>query len=336
MAVKGAYSLSICIPSYNREKFLPDLLASIVKQYDERVEIVICDNGSTDGTQLLVQKWQECYPRIIYERFPRNIGPDRCFLRSVELASSPFCWLMGDDDIIEEGGLLTVLRALEDTLTGISVNRIAYDYTLQQRWQEPSKKLRQDYLFTKASTCFLSLFTLFGFLSGQVIQRKKWLAVVAEEDVSLYYNAYVLVYIIGRMIQKDPCWLYLHTPCVGWRSGNDSFAQELGRYKRFTLDVIGYDSIVRALFKAQPDLCRQVMQQVCAIHFLGHVRDLKFHPGGKNHIFQGITLCFPRLYCYPIFWSQLLPVLLFPRWAAKMLRFFLRMFRSPFLFVKKE
>src|SRR3989338_3800276 len=247
--------LSICIPSYNRAKFLPDLLQSIVSQYTEQVEVVICDNGSIDETKEVVLSWQRKYPRIFYKKLQENIGPDRCFLHSVELASGLFCWLMGDDAIIETGGIARVLRALSSDITGITVHRAAYDVLLQKRWIEQSS-MTQDYNFTKAKDCFTQLFSLFGFLSAQIVHKEKWQAVVIEEDVSPYFNAYILIYIIGRMIQKDPNWHYIHTPCVGWRSGNDSFAKELGRYGRFILDVTGYTSIAKGLFSTQKDLYR--------------------------------------------------------------------------------
>ena len=312
--------LSICIPSYNRGKFLPDLLSSIVAQYDERVEIVICDNGSQDYTEALVRSWMDRYPRIVYERFEKNVGPDRCFLRSVEMASGSFCWLMGDDDIIEPGALNRVLEALKEDLTGITVNRAAYDVHLKKRWMEPSKKRDDDRLFLDAEECFSSLFVLFGFLSAQIVKRSAWLAIAEKEEVSSYFNAYVLIYIIGRMIQEEPRWLYMHTPSVGWRSGNDSFAKELGRYKRFELDVIGYGSIAKGLFSKQNTVYKKIMKEVCSTHLLGHVRDLKFKEGYPPFVFKGILLCLPKLYNISAFWVKVLPALLIPGCLLRTMR----------------
>lgn len=312
--------LSICIPSYNRAHCLPDLLHSIVKQYDERVEIVICDNGSWDATEEVVHQWQKEYPRITYERFIKNVGPDRCFLKSVEMGSGTFCWLMGDDDIIEPGGLNKVLDSLDVSLTGITVNRAAYDLSLQKRWMEPSQGRDQDRLFQEADSCFSSLFVLFGFLSAQIVKRSLWLSVVEEEDVSLYFNAYVLIYIIGRMIQKDPRWLYIHTPCVGWRSDNDSFAQQLGSQGRFALDVIGYSAITKGLFKNQKKLEMRIMNRVCSLHFLGHLRKIKLSSQRDISMRKTLSFCFTHLIKIPSFWYKLLPALLIPRKVLLSLR----------------
>jgi len=306
--------LSICIPTYNRCAFLPDLLSSIVSQYDERVEIVICDNGSTDLTQDVVKDWQKKYPRIVYEKFPQNVGPDRCFLKSVEMASSTFCWLMGDDDIIEEGALNKVLGYLDQSIIGITVNRKAYDSLLEKQWKEPTIGPQSDQKFTNSKECLKALFPLFGFLSAQIIRRQSWLEVIKEEDVSRYYNAYVLIYIIGRMIQKDPRWVYLHTPCVGWRSDNDSFAKQLGMLGRFILDIQGYTTIIEGLCKQDYWLRLYLREKICSIHFFAHVKKIKLHSSGA------FFLCFKHLKALPSFWYKILPILITPRRLLLLLR----------------
>ncbi|HCY21253.1 TPA: hypothetical protein DIC40_05395 [Patescibacteria group bacterium] len=66
--------LSICIPTYNREPYLKQLLDSIVSQkaFSETndVEIVIDDGPSKDNTQQLVKDYQNKYPGKI--RYFRN------------------------------------------------------------------------------------------------------------------------------------------------------------------------------------------------------------------------------------------------------------------------
>ena len=49
------YLLSICIPTYNREKNLKEMLDSI--KFYSNVEIVVCDDGSTDNTNQLVNNF---------------------------------------------------------------------------------------------------------------------------------------------------------------------------------------------------------------------------------------------------------------------------------------
>ena len=67
--------LSICIPTYNREKCLQQCLDSIVNQkaFNANIEIVISDNASSDNTDELVKKYQEKYTNISYKKNKENL-----------------------------------------------------------------------------------------------------------------------------------------------------------------------------------------------------------------------------------------------------------------------
>jgi abequosyltransferase len=326
------FLLSICIPTYNRAGFLPATLQSILSQYQDDVQIVICDNGSCDQTDGVVKEFQKRYLHIEYFRFEKNVGPDRCFLKTVELASGKYCWLLGDDDILEPGALgliLDKIKAYPD-LCGLTVHRNAYNATLQSRFQEPDLVGgRQDILFEDAKLCLERLFLLFGFLSAQIVKREEWLSVTHEEDVTPYFTAYVLIYVIGRMIQKRPRWLYVSTPCVGWRSGNDSFAKELGRYKRFELDVIGYHRIVTGLCEGCPRSLKTILNKVCKVHLFSHICDIKLNYPVENLVGMSWQACFPRFKNISSFWYKLLPVILTPRFLLIRLRRIYHIFKKP-------
>lgn len=53
--------VSIIIPTYNRQDHLPKLIKSYTKQTYEPIEIIICDDNSTDGTQMTTRALQLAY-----------------------------------------------------------------------------------------------------------------------------------------------------------------------------------------------------------------------------------------------------------------------------------
>ena len=59
--------LSICIPTYNRAEYLVGALENIISDpaFDERVEIVISDNASTDDTENVVGYFIKLYSNIL-------------------------------------------------------------------------------------------------------------------------------------------------------------------------------------------------------------------------------------------------------------------------------
>lgn len=73
--------LSICIPTYNRAKLLQQLLESLVAlpvvANDNRIEIVVSDNASTDDTQRIASEFASRFPaKIKYFRNAQNVFDD--------------------------------------------------------------------------------------------------------------------------------------------------------------------------------------------------------------------------------------------------------------------
>src|SRR5690554_325352 len=66
--------LSICVPTYNRKCLLEELVASILAQNDLNVELVIVDDGSTDGTQKYIEELQKNSPIKIKYEWQNNSG----------------------------------------------------------------------------------------------------------------------------------------------------------------------------------------------------------------------------------------------------------------------
>lgn len=108
--------LSICIPTYNRGELLWSALDSLVGQITQlggKVELVVSDNCSTDDTARIVDQMQAQCP-IRYYKNDRNVGAIRNILNLVEnLASGEFCWLLGDDELVRDGGVRQIVEALK-------------------------------------------------------------------------------------------------------------------------------------------------------------------------------------------------------------------------------
>ncbi len=106
--------LSIAIPTYNRNRFLQELLDSLLPQISPEmpIELIISDNCSTDETEAAVRDLMKKGHSINYLRNGVNIGPDANFLRCFEAASGSYVWILGDDDILLEGIISKLLYLL--------------------------------------------------------------------------------------------------------------------------------------------------------------------------------------------------------------------------------
>ena len=73
--------ISVIMPVYNSEKYLPMALESVLKQTLKEIEIICVDDGSTDHSLQLLEKYKQCDSRIIllkqknsYAGIARNYG----------------------------------------------------------------------------------------------------------------------------------------------------------------------------------------------------------------------------------------------------------------------
>jgi glycosyltransferase involved in cell wall biosynthesis len=94
-------TVSIILPTYNREKFLPEAFAAIAGQTFTDWELIVVDDGSTDGTRELVPRLTDKFSqpvRYIYQENQgaygaRNTGLDHASGRYVAFYDSDDLWL---------------------------------------------------------------------------------------------------------------------------------------------------------------------------------------------------------------------------------------------------
>ena len=324
------YKLSVCIPTYNRGEFIGQTIQSIIDAAEgiDSIEIAISDNSSTDNTREVIEHYRKKFPNITYFCWDKNMGADRNFLKVVEVASGEYCWLMGSDDRAEKNSISLIMTALEQygKLSGITLNVRAYDPKLvSEIFSRPPTKNINDVLYNSNEKCFSELGHYFGYISAQVVNRKLWQDVVKENNVEEYFNAYVHVYVIAKMLEKNANWLYINTKCVGWRSGNDSFLSD-GRLRRLAIDVFGYEKIARDVYGKNSLPYNELLKIVCSVHTWYAVLGAKVNSEPIWFYRKAFKMCFDTYKQYPIFWLKTFPLFLIPSWLMLKIRVIYRKF----------
>ena len=82
------YQLSICIPTFNRGKFIEQTLKSIIPQLNHNVEIIIFDGASSGNTIDVVPNTCKDMSQVRYFRQEKNGGIDLDMASSVEMSSA--------------------------------------------------------------------------------------------------------------------------------------------------------------------------------------------------------------------------------------------------------
>lgn len=91
---------SICVPTYNRKHTLMRLIDSIEKQTYRNFELIIIDDGSTDGTEAYIRKEIEVREFIIKYAWQPNGGRHRALNRMHELTEGELIIVFDSDDIL--------------------------------------------------------------------------------------------------------------------------------------------------------------------------------------------------------------------------------------------
>jgi glycosyltransferase involved in cell wall biosynthesis len=106
--------VSIGMPVHNESTYIDAALTALRGQDYPRIEIIVCDNASTDGTLAICRRHAAADSRIRIEVSQHNLGVTANFRRAFELASGEyFMWASGHDtwapDLVAE--CVALLRA---------------------------------------------------------------------------------------------------------------------------------------------------------------------------------------------------------------------------------
>lgn len=92
--------VSVLIPCFNGEKFVREAVESALKQTHSEIEVIVVDDGSTDGSVRILEKLQaEFGERFQFEARP-NRGANAARNRAFELSRGEFIQFLDADDVI--------------------------------------------------------------------------------------------------------------------------------------------------------------------------------------------------------------------------------------------
>lgn len=111
VAVSGSPKVSLCIPAFQAERYLQATIDSVLAQTYPDLEIVIVDNGSSDGTQDIVAGI--CDERVRVIRNPATLSMVDIFNLAVGLCQGEFVKLVCADDILEPDCVAAQVEVLE-------------------------------------------------------------------------------------------------------------------------------------------------------------------------------------------------------------------------------
>ena len=125
--------ISVIIPVYNAGKYLEKCLESITHQTYENIEIIIVNDGSTDGSKNLCEKYAQKDNRIILIN-TENRGAGRARNTGLEVAKGEYISFIDSDDYICNDyyeRLYNMIKATESDIAMGRYQRISEHNTMQ-------------------------------------------------------------------------------------------------------------------------------------------------------------------------------------------------------------
>ncbi|AXE30467.1 hypothetical protein DK842_11510 [Chromobacterium phragmitis] len=101
--------VSIIIPTFNRRDCLPDALDSVFGQANVKVECIVVDDGSSDGTVPYIRERYEACELVVIEK-PSRSGPQASRNLGMAAARGEFITFLDSDDYFEPGTLAERVR----------------------------------------------------------------------------------------------------------------------------------------------------------------------------------------------------------------------------------
>jgi glycosyltransferase involved in cell wall biosynthesis len=103
--------VSVVIPAFNAELHIGEALASIREQTLREVEVIVVDDGSTDGTIAEIKKFERDLDLVVLRQ--ANAGPAAARNAGIRRARSRYCAFLDADDVMLQERLAEQVAALD-------------------------------------------------------------------------------------------------------------------------------------------------------------------------------------------------------------------------------
>ncbi len=174
-------TISVIIPIYNAEPFLPACLDSVQAQTHRELEIILVNDGSTDGSGAICDRYAagDARIRVIHQE---NGGVSRARNRGLELATGELISFIDGDDTMEPNMYELLVRCMEEHDADIS--HCGYKHLVRDevRLVNDTRQIRPQ-TRDEALDCFVSGWLFGGGLWNKLFRRELLEGLSFREDL---------------------------------------------------------------------------------------------------------------------------------------------------------
>jgi glycosyltransferase involved in cell wall biosynthesis len=102
--------VTVVVAAYNAENFIYETLESVLTQNLENIELIVVDDGSTDGTQTILDSFSDRRLRVLRQK---NSGVSAARNAGLAAARAPYIFFLDADDILQQDALFRMVDTLD-------------------------------------------------------------------------------------------------------------------------------------------------------------------------------------------------------------------------------
>ena len=237
--------VSIIVPVYNVKKYLERCVNSIINQTYKKLEIILIDDGSTDGSGYLCDELKEKDSRIVVIH-QKNEGVSNSRNKGIKISTGKYIGFVDSDDYIEKNMVKQLYK--NATKTGSDISMCGYNIIKEdsnnyvKRKKDGEKKL----LVSKNIDLFYKMTnrTSKGFMWNKLFSREIFNNIEFNKNIKMCEDLLVNIQISNNM--KKFCYDDIHLYNYVMR---DESAIHNKNYDKYYTAVIAYRIIIDILQK---------------------------------------------------------------------------------------
>lgn len=214
--------ISAIIPVYNGKKYLQEAIESVINQSMKPMELLIIDDGSTDGSVDDLHEIKTSFPiRIVKQK---NAGQSQARNHGISLSKGDFIALLDQDDYWYPNHLERLAKEFEDN------DVMGWSYSNVDEWDHKGRRLKKGLLdYIKADHPKIDVARMIGedlhILPSATLIRKK-----AILDIGMFderFSGYEDDDLFLRLFLAGWDNTYIKTPLTKWRIHSNSSGHSL-------------------------------------------------------------------------------------------------------------
>ena len=273
--------ISIIVPVYNVSEYLEVCLDSLVNQTYRNIEIILINDGSTDGSGAICDKYAERFPDIITVVHTNNSGVSAARNNGLKRAKGSYIAFVDSDDWIEQEMIEFLFVNLLENNADISCCGIKYDYNNGQSQLDKTIqniKCNQNELFRE----IIENSNVYGYVYNKLFKRSILEDLQFDETLMVCED----MEFTTRYVSKCKRGVYNNSQLYHYRQRRGSMTGEFSYNPNMLSIISAYEKIMSVYENMCPEYSYILLKNYLKINLnlLGRMKLCRYHEENMRRI----------------------------------------------------